>query len=246
MKKIGTYLRNLPIGVKWIVGINVSVYIITILIFLVFNVRTQNYLGAYPTYSDNFNLLQLFSSAFTHSIWIDHIFFNMFFFLIFSPFVERTFGTKLFVVVYLVCGFFGYTLTNYTYHKNKILIENEIVKTGIEIKDIQLSDFTVNNDYLSTLTSDQSKKVIEYNGVISRTYGASSSLFGMILIYVLFNLKNLRKLPYVILGSYLIYEVINGITHSGPMLNGTDYSHIGGMFGGLIMYVLYKIKKGID
>lgn len=246
MKKIGTYLRNLPTGVKWIVGINISIYIMTIFIFSVFNIRLQNYLGAYPTYSDNFNPLQLLSSMFTHAIGFDHIFFNMILFLIFAPFVERSFGTKLFVLTYLVCGLLGYVFTNYTYHENKLVIENSITKSGINIDDIRLSNFNVDDNYLSTLTSDQSIEVTKYNRVISKTYGASSSLFGMILIYILLNFKTLRKLPYVVLGLYLIYETINRSTQIDPLLSGSDYSHIGGMVGGLILYITYKTKKGIN
>ena len=48
MRKIKTYISNLPIGVKWIVGINLLVYLMSIIVGIFFNIRLQDYLGAYP------------------------------------------------------------------------------------------------------------------------------------------------------------------------------------------------------
>ena len=73
MRKIKTYIRNLPIGIKWIVGINLLVYLMSIIVDVFFNIRLQNYLGAYPTYSDNFNPLQLVTHLFTHTFEVYQI-----------------------------------------------------------------------------------------------------------------------------------------------------------------------------
>lgn len=245
MKKIGTYLRNLPTGVKWIVGINISIYIMTIFIFLVFGVKLQDYLGVYPTYSNNFNPIQLLSNMFTHSIVFDHIFFNMIFFLIFAPFVERSFGTKLFVLTYLVCGFFGFLFINYSYYKNKSSIEKSIVSIGINIKDIKISEFHVDEKYLNTLNTDQLYVIRDYNNVISKAYGASSSVFGILLIYIILNIKNVKKYFYVILAILLVYLGINGIKQNNEILNGSNYAHMGGVVGGFILIIIRRINIGL-
>ena len=92
MKTIKTYLTNLPKGVKWIFSVNISIYLLCLITLYGFNYKLQNYLGFYPTYSENFNPLQLITDMFTHSTDVNHIFFNMLFFLIFAPFVENKIG----------------------------------------------------------------------------------------------------------------------------------------------------------
>jgi len=248
MKKIKTYLANLvkiPVGVKWIFVINVFVYVLCLVVFDVSNVRLQNYLGMYPTYSDNFNPLQLITNMFTHSMGLSHLFFNMLFFLIFAPFVENKFGTKLFIVIYFICGFLGNVFVTYNYYESKPIIEKSINSVGINIKDIKVSNFLVDESYLSTLSPNQSEVVKDYNNIISKTYGASSALFGIILIYLLFNITNIKKILYNILAIHLIYVVVNGFIYNSVITSGSDYSHVGGLFGGLLIYILFKTKKDI-
>ena len=247
MKKIKTYLANLvklPVGVKWIFGINVAVCAVCLAAFNIFNVKLQNYLGLFPAYSDNFNPLQLITSMFTHSLGLPHIVYNMLFFLIFAPFVENKFGTKFFIISYFVCGFFGNVFITYNYYKIKPIIENSIDSVGVDIKDIKVSDFLVDTTYINTLKPNQVDVVDDYNEVISKTYGASAALFGIVLIYLLFNIINLKKILFVCLGVYLSYGVISGFINNDIITGGSDYSHVGGMFGGLLLFIWFKIKKG--
>lgn len=248
MKKIKTYLANLvklPVGVKWIFGINIAVCAVCLAAFNIFNVKLQNYLGLFPMYSDNFNPLQLITSMFTHSLGLPHIVYNMLFFLIFAPFVENKFGTKFFIISYFVCGFFGNVFITYNYYRIKPIIENSIESVGVDIKDIKVSDFLVDTSYISTLKPNQVSVVDDYNNVISKTYGASAALFGIVLIYLLFNITNIKKILYNILAIHLIYVVVNGFIYNSVITAGSDYSHVGGLFGGLLIYILFKTKKDI-
>lgn len=244
MKTIKSYIVNLPKGVKWIVGINIFVYLLFLITNNLIGVKLHNYFGVYPTYSDNFNPLQIVSSMFVHKLDISHLFGNMLVFLIFSPFIEKKFGTKFFIFTYLICGVFAYTFVNYSYLKNKPIIEQSIVKVGVKVENIKITNYSVDESYLSRLKQDQRKKVLDYQYVISKSYGSSGAIGGMILIYILFNIKNLNKILYVLLGSYIVYLTMDGINQNNTLLNVTHYAHAGGMFGGLIIYLFYKTKKG--
>lgn len=245
MKKIKTYLTNLPKGVKWIFVINVLVYVLCLITFNITDVKLQNYLGVYPTYSENFNPLQLVTNLFTHLMDFSHIFFNMLCLLIFAPFVELKLGNRFFIITYFVCGFLGNVFINYNYYESKSKIEKSIQCVGVDVKDIKVSNFLVDESYLKSLKENQIDVVRNYNHVISKSYGASSSIFGIVLVYLLFNILNIKKILFNVLSVYLIYLTIYGVLFNDIVSRGSDYTHLGGMFGGVIMIIIYKIKKGI-
>jgi membrane associated rhomboid family serine protease len=248
MRKIKTYISNLPIGVKWIVGINLLVYLMSIIVGIFFNIRLQDYLGAYPTYSNNFNPLQLITHLFTHTFEVYHILSNMVLLLIFSPFVEKKFGTKFFVLTYLVCGILGYMFSNYAYHQNKPFIENIITSSGVKINDIKVKNFKIDDDYLSTLNVDENNVVRLYHNVINKLVGASSTISGIIVIFFFFNIRELKRqastILAIILSIILGYTIIMNITQQNDILDISDYAHFGGFVGGLIISVYYNTKNG--
>jgi len=245
MEKIKTYISNLPIGVKWIVGINFVVYIITVFVELSYKVRLQDYLGAYPTYSDNFNPLQIISRLFIHKSNITHLVINTIIFLIFSPFVENKFGTKRFIIVYLLCGIISYVFMDYASYKNKIKIESSITNVGVNISDIKIKNFKIDDEYLSTLNLKQKNVVKLYSNVLTKTVGASSAISGIVFIYLFFNIRNFRKkLPIILsilIGCYLTMNFIK----SNEFIITPNYGHFGGLVGGILISLFSITKKGI-
>jgi membrane associated rhomboid family serine protease len=245
MEKIKTYISNLPIGVKWIVGINFVVYIITVFVELSYKVRLQDYLGAYPTYSDNFNPLQIISRLFIHKSNITHLIINTIIFLIFSPFVENKFGTKRFIIVYLLCGIISYVFMDYASYKNKIKIESSITNVGVNISDIKIKNFKIDDEYLSTLNLKQKNVVKLYSNVLTKTVGASSAISGIVFIYLFFNIRNFRKkLPIILsilIGCYLTMNFIK----SNEFIIIPNYGHFGGLVGGILVSLFLITKKGI-
>ena len=245
MEKIKTYISNLPIGVKWIVGINFVVYIITVFVELSYKVRLQDYLGAYPTYSDNFNPLQIISRLFIHKSNITHLVINTIIFLIFSPFVENKFGTKRFIIVYLLCGIISYVFMDYASYKNKIKIESSITNVGVNISDIKIKNFKIDDEYLSTLNLKQKNVVKLYSNVLTKTVGASSAISGIVFIYLFFNIRNFRKkLPIILsilIGCYLTMNFIK----SNEFIITPNYGHFGGLVGGILISLFSITKNGI-
>jgi membrane associated rhomboid family serine protease len=245
MKKIKTYFTSLPKGVKTIVGINILVYFIFVLVYFLSGVELHNYFGAYPTYSENFHLYQIFTSMFVHTIEPSHIISNLIFILIFTPSVEKKIGTKNLYISLVFIGIFAYLFVNNAFYNNKNYFENQIKKIGINVEEIETKNGLVSEKYLINVDVKKYNVVKDYNYVISKTYGASGFLFGMILLYLLFNLKNIRKAIPLLLGGYFLYITIDDFINSSTIYNGSTFAHFGGVVGGLVFYIYFKTKKDI-
>lgn len=238
------YFKNIPIITKCLIVTCLMIYVISTILYSFFNVKIQNFFGLYPFYSENFNWFQLITSPLIHSTSFNHIFFNMVFFLIFAPFVENKIGSKLFFSLCIISSLIANLFINYSYYINKDLIEGEIKKLGIEISNIKIKDGVVDESSLNNLSEEKKKKVMDYSHVISKTYGSSGILYGVIVIYFLLVFLNYKKTFFILLSLFLIYNEICNFTYYDNLLNFSSYAHVGGMVGGLIIFLLHKIKKG--
>ncbi len=246
MKKIKTYLSNLPKVTKWIIGLNFLIYLIFLMTKVFTGVNLQDYFAAYPTYSENFNPITIFTSMFVHAMFPSHVLTNMVLMLVFAPFVENKIGSKNFLFTYLFIGFFGYLSVNYSYYVNQYNITNSIQNVGLNIEDIKIDNGVVSEDYLSSLNKNQSNVVSNYNYVISKTYGASAALYGMFILYLLFNIFNIKKVIFTLIALYFIGYTVFVVFNNQPILNGGEFAHFGGILGGIISFLTYKTKKGIS
>jgi len=245
MKKIKPYLSNLPKVTKWIVGLNFLIYVIFLMTKIFTGVNLQDYFAAYPTYSENFNVVTIFTSMFVHVIFPSHVITNMVLILIFTPFVENKIGSKNFLFAYFFIGVFGYLSVNYSYHVNQYNITKSIQNVGLNIGDIKIDGGVVSNNYLLSLKENQSNVVSNYNYVISKTYGASAALYGIFILYLLFNIVNVKKIIFNLTALYFIVYTVFVVFNNQPILNGGEFAHFGGIVGGFIIFLLYKTKKGI-
>jgi membrane associated rhomboid family serine protease len=168
----------------------------------------------------------------------------MLFFLIFAPLVENKIGTKLFFSLCIVSSLLANLFVNYSYYVNKGIIEMEINKSGIDVSKIKIKDGLVDEDFLNDLSKEKKEKVMDYNHVISKTYGSSGILYGVIIIYFLLVFINYKKIFFILLSLFLMYNEINNLLYFENLLNCSSYAHVGGMVGGLIIFSLCKIKKG--
>jgi membrane associated rhomboid family serine protease len=184
---------------------------------------------------------------FVHSIDPSHIVFNVLLLLVFSPFLEKKFGPRAFILIYVVCAWIGYIFINQSYLINKEIVEKRIISTGINIKDIRLNNrHEVDQNYLDKLNEKQSIAVQEYNHITSKTNGASGALFGIVVIYILLNLKNFKKIFFIALGFYMLYLNLDSFLEPSALTNGSCYAHFGGMLGGFIVVLIslfFDLKK---
>lgn len=246
MKTIKKYLMGLPRGTKIIVGLNILVYVLFTLLFFLTGIELHRFFAVYPTYSENFHFYQIITCMFVHSIEPTHVIMNLIFVFTLVPNIEKRIGLKNLVISFIIIGITAFISVNFSYHNNKQTIEKQINDIGIDVSDIKLnnSNSQVSQDYLITFEQKRFDTIEQYNHIISKSYGVSGFLFGIILLYVMFNIFNLRKILVVILCLYMMITTFTGVVNPPTILNGSHFAHFGGLVGGLMVYIYLKIKKG--
>jgi membrane associated rhomboid family serine protease len=243
-KKILTRITK---AVKVIIIVNIAISILAYLVSSITRIELQDFLGTYPSYSVHFHYYQLFTFMFVHSSNPIHIISNTLFLLIFAPSVEKKFGFKKVIFSYFICAWFGYLLINFAYYHNKKVIEESILNTGINPKEIKIdNNQKVSEFYLEKLTTPQSNAVRNYNHVTSKTYGASGALFGFVVLYLFMNFRDIKKIPFLVLGLILIYNNVYDSLHYQEYQNGLNaasFAHYGGMLGGVLIFMSWACYK---
>lgn len=92
-------------AVKNILIINIIIYIISYILYKN-NIDSMLSFVLYPISNENFHSYQLISYAFLHTS-IFHIVSNMFILLIIGPKVEKEYGFKKFIIIYLISSIFA-------------------------------------------------------------------------------------------------------------------------------------------
>lgn len=102
-RKVRSTIRATAPAVTVIIGLNVIVYVAQQLV----PALTSNYASFPPAIADG-EWWRLVTPMFLHSpTFLFHILLNMYVLYIYGPNVEQAFGTRRFVVMYLICGFTG-------------------------------------------------------------------------------------------------------------------------------------------
>jgi membrane associated rhomboid family serine protease len=241
MKTIKTYLTNLPIGVKTMVGINLFFYLVSCTSLFIFSFDINNLLGFHPTHSGEFKFNQLFTFMFTHSYDPTHITVNLILLLFFSVSFENKFGLKNYVLMYVLSSIFCVmsfnTLKNY---ENKVY-KQVLIDNGIFIEKLESDTFDCLDENQQTLVSNYNKTF--YYGV-----GASGALLGFVAAFIFFNLQNLKKIKIILLyiiSSYILYFTLEPLFPYDFDRSGSSVGHIGGFVCGLLYSIYLTIKKRI-
>ncbi|KWW31262.1 MAG: rhomboid family protein [bacterium P3] len=93
----------LPTGVKHLLLINLLVFLSTLSLERYGFYNITNAMALWSLQSGHFSIWQPFTYMFMHAS-LDHIFFNMFALWMFGCILENYWGTRRFLVYYLVCG----------------------------------------------------------------------------------------------------------------------------------------------
>lgn len=215
-----TGFRVLPPVVKHLLIINALLFLATFTLNR-FNIDLSDYLGLHFFLASDFMPYQLFTYMFMHANF-EHIFFNMFALWMFGNTLENIWGSKRFLLFYIVCGL-GAALCQ------------EVV---------QFIDFEIRTDWrgLAVLNDGMREVLNTWN-----TVGASGAVYGLLLafgmlfpnsriyLYFLFPIKA----KWFVIG-YAVIELLSGFFSSG---NVAHFAHLGGMLFGLILILIWK-KKG--
>lgn len=119
--------QALPTGVKNLLIINVLFYIATLVVSRSQGINLEDWLALYTIQSGNFGLWQYLTYQFMHASF-DHIFFNMFALWMFGSVLEQVWGTKRFLIYYLVCGA-GAGLVNTIVNSTGVFLSQEAINS---------------------------------------------------------------------------------------------------------------------
>ena len=201
----------------------------------VFGIDLNSILGLYFPKSDQFMPVQIITHIFMHgSFW--HLFFNMYALFIFGQVLESTWGSKRFLIYYLICGL-GAALT----HESVIAVQYSNLASTINAENLQI----VLNEGTALFKEGQGfsdPDMLKLQLLLNTpTVGASGAVFGVLLAFgVLFPNTQLMllfppipiKAKYFVLG-YGAIELYMAIAQPGS--NIAHAAHLGGMFFGYLL-----------
>lgn len=256
--------RNLPPAVKNIIMLNVILFCLTWMLPSILQrwgveLDLTKVLGMHYFSAQKFNLAQMLTYMFMHAPFpnIYHILFNMFAVFMFGPILEQIWGSRKFLIYYLVVGIgaglvqqlfwyveFGQLFSAFS---DAIRISSyEPLEGYME----QLSKYFTFYGDISDITTAEMIQMRDSLQNSLLTVGASGSVFGLLLAFGwLFPEEKLFLLfiPYPIkaryfVAGYAVIELFLGVANfSGDSV--AHFAHLGGMLFG-ILFILYWKKKG--
>ncbi len=219
-----TGFRVLPTVVKNLLIINVLMFLATFTLRK-FNIDLNDVLGLHFFKASGFRPYQIVTYMFMHGNF-EHLFFNMFALWMFGANMENIWGSKRFLLFYMVCGL-GAGLCQ----EGVQYVQYATQLAGYESVDLGGNMVLSMDRYLNLMT----------------TVGASGAIYGLLLAFgmmfpnsmiYLYFLFPIRAKWFVI--GYAVIELISGFVGGG---NVAHFAHLGGMLFGLILILHWK-KKG--
>ncbi len=215
-----TGFRVLPPVVKNLLIINALMYLATFTLTR-FNIDLTDVLGLHFFKASDFRVYQIITYMFMHANF-GHLFFNMFALWMFGNTLENIWGSKRFLLFYMVCGIGAglcQELVQYIEYANS-LANYTTVNVGGQIVPMSV--------YLNMMN----------------TVGASGAIYGLLLafgmmfpdsriyLYFLFPIKA----KWFVIG-YAVIELITGLTGAD---NVAHFAHLGGMLFGLLLILYWR------
>ena len=213
----------LPTVVKNLLIINVLLFLATFTLNR-FHIDLTNILGLHFFKASDFRLYQLVTYMFMHGNF-EHLFFNMFALWMFGSTLENIWGSKRFLLFYMVCG----------------------LGAGLCQEVVQYIEYTTS--LVNYGTVNMGGHIVPMSAYLNlmNTVGASGAIYGLLLAFgmmfpneyvYLYFLVPIRTKWFII--GMVVIELVSGFYGGG---NIAHFAHLGGMLFGLIMILNWK-KKG--
>ena len=212
--------RDIPEVTKNLLIINILMFIATLINYEAMVTRFALF---YPT-SQYFRGWQVVTHMFMHGgFW--HIFFNMYTLFIFGSVLERTIGSRKFLIFFFVCGLGAVAL-------------------HLGVQALQASG------YMKALAEGSQTAAQSYARLkMTPTLGASGAIYGLLIGYAMLFPSNRLTLifPPISLSAktwviiFAVIELLTGVT--GTADGVAHFAHLGGMLLGFLM-IKYWRKKG--
>lgn len=220
------WTRFAPPAVRNLIAVNLLLWL-TSLVLLNRGIDLAELFGLHYLGAESFRPYQLLTYQFLHSTSsFEHVLFNMFALFMFGSSVEYQWGSKRFLLFYLLCGITaGLTQEASWWWELRDLAHYAYIQTPDGVLGIP--------SYLNLLI----------------TVGASGSVFGILLacgmlfpnsIVRIYFILPMRMKYFVLL--YGLFELGAGIHNTGGTV--AHFAHLGGMLGGIILILLWR-KKGV-
>ena len=215
-----TGFRVLPTVVKHLLIINVLMFLATFTLER-FNIDLNNILGLHFFKASDFRVYQFITYMFMHANF-GHLFFNMFALWMFGNTLENIWGSKRFLLFYMVCG----------------------IGAGLCQELVQYIEYATSLAQYSTVNLDGRIVTMDTYLNMMNTVGASGAIYGLLLafgmmfpdsrIYLYFFIP--IKAKWFVIG-YAVLELLLG-------LHGVDnvahFAHLGGMLFGLLLILYWR------
>lgn len=219
-------MDRLPNVTKNLLAINILMFLATIVMERQGTDLTAIF-GLHFFEASDFAPYQFVTYMFMHG-GFPHLFFNMFALYMFGGLLERVWGSKRFLIYYLVCGVGAGLLqevTQFVTYIQEGLDKVQYIKTGLGLLPV--------NEFLN---------------LVFTTVGASGAIYAILLGFAMsfpnermfvFPLPFPIKAKYFVIG-YALIELSLGVANSNDGI--AHYAHLGGMLFGLVL-ILYWRKK---
>lgn len=222
-------MNKLPEVTKNLLAINILMFLATIVLERQ-GTDLTSLLGLHFFKASDFEPYQLLTYMFMHSDFF-HLFFNMFALFMFGGVLERVWGSKRFLIYYLVAG----------------------VGAGLLQEVTQYIHFAQLGWNENALIPVQSLGLVPVSDVLNiwTTVGASGAVYAILLGFgmsfpnekmFIFPLPFPIKAKYLVIG-YAVIELLLGVSNSQDGI--AHYAHLGGMLFGLVMILYWRRKRKI-
>ena len=214
----------LPVVVKNLLIINGIMFLADVVLSR-FGIDLNGLLGLHFFMASDFKPFQLLTYMFMHGNF-SHLFFNMFALWMFGNTLENIWGSKRFLIYYLLCG----------------------IGAGLIQEGVQYIEYITSLSHYQTVNMGGTIVPMSQYLNYMTTVGASGAIYGLLLafgmmfpnsmIYLYFFVP--IKAKWFVIG-YAVIELLNGLGASGDQV--AHFAHLGGMLVGLIIILIWK-KKG--
>ena len=189
-------------------------------------------LGLHQFQSTDFRPHQLITHLFMHGNFT-HLFFNMFALWMFGKILENVWGSKRFLIYYMITGIGAASI-------HLLISQYQIISISNQIP--EMVNLAIEGRYNPSIPI--SKKLTQL--IITPTVGASGAVFGLLLafgmlfpnalLYLYFAIP--IKAKYFVIG-YGLIELYYGISNN-PADNVAHFAHLGGMIFGFFLIKYWK------
>tara|TARA_B100001094_G_scaffold6798_1_gene6062 strand:+ start:122 stop:832 length:711 start_codon:yes stop_codon:yes gene_type:complete len=189
-------------------------------------------LGLHQFQSPDFRPHQLVTHLFMHGNFT-HLFFNMFALWMFGKILENVWGSKRFLIYYMITGIGAASI-------HLLISQYQIISISNQIP--EMVNLAIEGRYNPSIPI--SKKLTQL--IITPTVGASGAVFGLLLafgmlfpnalLYLYFAIP--IKAKYFVIG-YGLIELYAGISNN-PADNVAHFAHLGGMIFGFFLIKYWK------